>query len=195
MKELLIKNLHLLIFAWAGYGLYGIYEEKIMILEQTTQQTPVIESKIKKATKKLKDITKFKANLAASKERVNEVVKQIEKMQKQLPTDVNDAEVQRIMGNIATDLRIANATSKSNPERVEGFYFAKEYVFNGKGTFLQFLIFFEKLAKQERILNVKKVSLSQSENSLRSRFQVLKFETVIESFKYNVSYRERANVK
>lgn len=195
MKEFLIKNIHLFIFAYAAFGLYGIYEEKMLSLEQEKQQTPGFENKIKKAKKKLSEIDKFKKNLSTSKERVAEVVKQIEKIQKQLPADVNDAEVQELVGNIAKDLRIKDPAPSPSSETLNGFYFAKDYVFTGKGTFLQFLILFEKLAKAERILNVKKVVMAYDNNNLRSRFQVLQIEAIVESFRYNPNYKERVDVQ
>jgi hypothetical protein len=79
-----------------------------------------------------------------------------------------------------------------------GFYFAKDYKFTGTGTFLQFLILMEKLevmASNDRILNVKSLSLSVTdrlaENDKKSRFQLLNFEAKIESFRYNPNYDVR----
>lgn len=184
-----------MILAYAAFGLYGIYEEKNLALQAEQQQTPGIEDKIKRAQNKLKEIDKFKKNLASSKERVEEVVKQIEKIQKQLPADVNDAEVQQLVGNIAKDLRIQDPSPSPSAETLNGFYFAKDYIFTGKGTFLQFLILFEKLAKAERILNVKKVVMNYDDQEVRSRFQVLQIQTIVESFRYNTSYKERADVQ
>lgn len=193
MKDFIIKNLHLLIIAYAGMGLYELYEQKTLQLEQEKQETPKYENKIRRAKRKLREINKFKQNLNVSRERVKEVVKQIEKVQKQLPTDVNDAEVQQLVGNIAKDLRMKNPSPSPGKEVLNGFYFAKDYQFSARGTFLQFLIFFENLSKAERILNVKKVRMAHIDKKLRSRFQVLEIQATVESFRYNKNYKEKVD--
>jgi Tfp pilus assembly protein PilO len=195
MKDFFLKNIHMIIIAYTALGLYDIYEQKMQQLEQEKQETPTLENKIRKAKRKLREINKFKQNLNVSKQRVREVVKQIEKVQKQLPTDVNDAEVQQLVGNIAKDLKIKNPSPSPGKEVLNGFYFAKDYKFSAEGTFLQFLIFFEKLAKAERILNVKKVRMAHIKQEIRSRFQVLNITAIVESFRYNKNYEEKVDVE
>ena len=191
MKNTILKNLHTIIILYALWGFYNIYEEKMLQIEQEQQETPVLQSKIEKSKRKLKQIEKFKKNLEVSKERVKEVVKQIEKVQKQLPSDINDAAVQELVGNIAKDLKVKNPSPSAGKETLNGFYFAKDYNFSGRGTFLQFLIFFENLAKAERILNVKELTLNHVTEDIRSRFQVLDMKAIVESFRYNTKHVEK----
>lgn len=193
MKNTILKNLHVFIFLYAFWGFFNIYEQKTLEIETEKQETPVLESKITKAQRKLKEINKFKKNLEVSKERVKEVVKQIEKIQKQLPADVNDAQVQELIGGIASKLKIKDPSPSAGKEALNGFYFAKDYNFSGKGTFLQFLIFFENLAKAERILNVKQLAFNYVTEDIRSRFQVLKMNAVVESFRYNKKHKEKVD--
>lgn len=193
MKNSILKNLHLIIIIYAFWGFYNIYEEKTLLIETERNETPSLETKISNSKKKLKEINKFKENLKNSKERVTEVVKQIEKVQKQLPSDVNDAEVQELVGNIAKDLKIKNPSPSAGKETLNGFYFAKDYNFSGRGTFLQFLIFFENLSKAERILNVKELSFTYVKENIRSRFQVLEMAAIVESFRYNKKHKEKVD--
>ena len=139
--------------------------------------------------------TSRQKNLTKSKERVKEVVKQIEKVQKQLPTDVNDTQVQSIIGDIANNLKIKDPSPTPEEETNNGFYFAKEYKFSAYGTFIQFLIFFENLEKTERILNIKSLKITFDQEKTRGRFPIVNLDTVIESFRYNQSYRERSGVE
>lgn len=92
--DALVKNLHVFIILYAFFGLYTVYEEQAMNLENLKAEVPNLHASIERSKKKIAEIETFKENLAASKERVQEVVKQIEKVQKQLPTDVNDTLVQ-----------------------------------------------------------------------------------------------------
>jgi Tfp pilus assembly protein PilO len=195
MKELLIKNIHWLLIFYAANNIFMLYEEKSEQFENIIAQTPVLSAKIQKEKRKLVQIEEFKKNLSATKKRVTEVVKQIEKVQKQLPSDVNDAEVQTLLSNIGKGLRVQSEQQAPREEQNNGFYFAKEYEYNAKGTFIQSLIFFENLQKAERILNVKSFVIASAEEDVRSRFQIVDFTIMIESFRYNKAYRERDAVK
>jgi Tfp pilus assembly protein PilO len=194
MKEMLVRNFHWFIIAYAGLGLWNIYEEKTINLENSEQLAPAVVTKIQRAKNQIKKIERFKKNLSKSKERVQEVVKQIEKVQKQLPSDVNDTEVQSLIGDIAKKLKMVDPSPSPAQEQNNGFYFSKEYNFEAKGTFLQSIIFFENLKNSERILNVKSFDIRLDESMAKSRFPILTIKTVVESFRYNNSYREKSGV-
>lgn len=194
MKEMLVKNIHWFIITYALLGLFTIFEEKTEEIENAKNSIPPIESKIIRSKKKIAEIKKFKKNLEQSKERVQEVVKQIEKVQKQLPSNVNDTEVQALISNIAQGLRVREPRATPGIEKNAGFYYEKEYKFEGTGTFLQFLIFFENLEKAERILNVKSVGMKLAEDSKTSRFPIVNIEATVESFRYNNAYKEKSLV-
>lgn len=195
MKDSLVKNIHLIIILYAGFNLFTLYEDQEMQLENTQNAFEGEKNSLRISKRKIKEIKKFRQNLANSKERVKEVVKQIEKVQRQLPTDVNDAEVQQLLGDVAKRLKIKDPSPAPGKEFLNGFYYSKEYNFRGQGTFLQLLIFFENLAKMERILNVKQVSLTQAPDLARSRFQVLNIDAKVESFRYNQNHKEKLVVK
>lgn len=195
MKDLLIKNLHWFIIAYAVNNLYVMYSEKSEQLQNLQNATPGIQAKINREKRALAQIEDFKKNLSKTKERVLEVVKQIEKTQRQLPADVKDTEVQELLGGIANKLKMQSVQQSPGKEENNGFYFNKEYSFKAKGTFLQSLIFFESLSKAERILNVKKVKIEHDEAENRSRFQIVNMETTVESFRYNSSHVEKSGVE
>lgn len=195
MKDQIIKNFHWIIILYTIFGLYTIYEEKSELLTQAESLPPTVEIKIERAKNKIKKIERFKQNLTKSKERVEEVVRQIEKVQKQLPSNVNDTEVQTLIGDIASKLKMRDPQPAPADEVNNGFYFAKDYNFTGQGTFLQFLIFFENLEKAERILNIKNLSMKLDPNEAKSRFPILTLETTIESYRYNSAYKEKSGVE
>jgi Tfp pilus assembly protein PilO len=185
--------MHWFIISYALFGLFEIYETKSLELELSSQQVPKMRSNVSKLKKKIAEINQFKKDLALSEDRVRVVVKQIEKIQKQLPTQINDTEVQSILTDMSHSLKIKNPNTQPLKEIKHDFYFAKNYKYSAKGTFLQFLILFEKLeelASKDRILNVKDFEFKISESSdKKSRFQILEFETTIESFRYNPNHK------
>lgn len=195
MISVLVKNLHWIIIAYAGFSLFTLYTEKSEAYESLRAQTPALKNKIAREKRNLSRIEEFKKNLSSTKQRVQEVVRQIEKAQRQLPSNVNDAQVQEMLSEIAEKLKMKSSRQMPGEESEQGFYFSKLYNFQARGTFLQTLIFFERLAKAERILNVKNFSIKHSEDDARSRFQIIDFEATVESFRYNPNYTEKSGVE
>lgn len=191
----LVKNLHVFIILYACFNLYTIYEEQTVNVEMLQNEVPSLQAQIQQSKNKIAEIETFKENLEASKERVKEVVKQIEKVQKQLPTDVNDTLVQQYFTNTAQKLRMLNPNPTTQDEKLNGFYYSKNYKFTASGTFLQTLILLEQITKSERILNVKSLDMKQTSLKRRSRFQILDIEMAIESYRYNTNYQEKSGVE
>lgn len=199
MKDFLIKNIHYFILIYAGWNIFTIYEEQTVNVEQREVSLEAIRARLKKSKADLEKVDQFNRDLESSKMRVNEVVKEIEKVQRQLPSDINDSEVLGIMSDIALGLKIQKPETLPRIEESFGFYYAKEYQFSAVGTFLQFLILFEKLedlSKIGRILNVKYLSYEQDEDAdSRSQFKSLVFKTMVESFRYNPSYKPKESIE
>lgn len=193
MKDIIIKNLHVFILLYTAFINYEIFEDSTEKIDQTTSSISVSEVRLAKSKKELAKIDQFNKDLSASQARVKAVVNEIEKVQKQLPSEINDTEVQGILVNISRKLRMKDSSMKSKNEVLNGFYYSKDFTFNVKATFLQSLVFFEKLealAKSDRILNVKYFKISDDEQSdRRSQFRGLKLTTDVESYRYNNNYK------
>ena len=195
MKNKLLGNFHWIFFIMAAMNLFTIYEEKSVVVENTNLSIEGLKGRRISQERKLKSITKFKENLSQSKDRVKEVVKQIEKIQKQLPSEVNDTVVATSISELAEDLKMQNVGISPLAEELNGFYFTKNYNVKADGTFLQAIIMFENLEKSERILNVKGFEIKDQNTVTRGRFKVLSVETNIESYRYNSNYKEKSGVE
>lgn len=192
MLDLIVKNLHVLFILYAGWSAMG-YQERISQMYQSTKNQLVSsEAKLNKAQRDLVNVKKFQENLEESKRKVKEVVAKIAEMQRQLPSDIQDTVVTGKLTDFATELKMVNPSSNPKLEVNNKFYFSKEYNFDAQGTYLQAMIFFEKLenlSKSDRILNVKYVKMKNSEDAdPRSRFKILDITTTIEAYRYNNSY-------
>ena len=197
MKEMVSKalsKLHLLIFlygAWTFYSIYSDYEVKI---DEIAQQKPSIEEDIKKAKKKLSQIDEFRKNVDQTKLRVNEVFGNIEKVQRQLPSEINDIEVLDYLSKEGRLLNVPELEPNPRDEQPMGFYISKQYSIKGRATFLQFVVFLERINGAERLFNVKNFKLSIPTEEQKGRFQIVNFETTIDTFKFNPSFKESSGV-
>jgi len=193
VKDALIKNLHIFILLYTAYINYNLYEEKTLEVESLKAQIASTEARLARSKTELAKIDQFNKDLAASKQRVEEVVAEIERVQKQLPSEINDTEVQQLLVGVTNDLRMKDPNTRPKNEVPNGFYFTKDYDFSAKATFLQSLIFFEKLenlSKSNRILNVKYVRIYDDPSAdERSQFRGLNLATNVESYRYNSAYK------
>ena len=169
------------------------WDLKTLELESQQNLNDQLPPKFKRAQKELEEVKRFAENLEESKKIVKDVVARIETVQKQLPPDIIDTEVNETLSKIATGLKMKDPTPSAKTEVVNDFYISKDFNFDVKGTFLQGLIFFgelNKLSNNGRILNVKYLRFSESdEGDPRSRFKILNLNTTLEAFKYNPSYK------
>lgn len=193
MKDFFIKNIHMFILIYAGYNLFLIYEERTLQLEASKVSKNAAQTKLTRSKASLDEVDRFNKNLEESRKRVKGVVENIKKIQRQLPSEINDSDVQRILEGISNTLKMKGMEMKPKVEVSHGFYYSKDYLYDSKGTFLQGLILFEKLeelSKTGRILNVKYVRMTlDNEADTRSRFKVLNLSTVVESYRYDPNYQ------
>jgi Tfp pilus assembly protein PilO len=198
MKEFVsnaLSKLHLIIFLYAAWSFYSVYSDYEVQIDEIAQQKPAIEAEIKKAEKKLSQIDEFRKNVDQTKLRVNEVFGNIEKVQRQLPSEILDIEILDFLAKEGRTLNVPELDPNPKDEQPMGFYISKQYGIKGRATFLQFVVFLERINGAERLFNVKNFKISAPVEAQKGRFQVVDFETTIDTFKFNSSYKESSGVE
>jgi hypothetical protein len=194
--EKLLKNLHWIIIGIASFSFYNLYiaadEEYTMLVDQQdTQRTELIRNK-----KSQKEIQNYYQNIKEEKDKIERVALEIEKTQQLLPSDISDTENISLLRKLADDVNIKELSVRPDPkEEDRGFYLARRYQLKAKATFLQFLILFEKIAENKRILNVGQSSFKKLEQIQRGKFQLIDGDFVIEAYRYNTSYKEDRGIE
>lgn len=192
MKELLNKLIvqaHFIIGFYGLYSLYGVYEQQAIKEEAITSQFPNIQAQADIAQKKINEIQEFKKKTEEYKVRVEEVARNIESVQKQLPPETNDTQILSYFTNEMNSLNIKTPDFNPGKEEVGAYYIAKDYTMKARGTYLQFMIFFERIGNADRIYNVKKLRLVTENEESKGRFQVIVAETVIQAYRYNPEFK------
>jgi Tfp pilus assembly protein PilO len=148
-----------------------------------------VELQITETQKKVKEIQDFSKKTEESKVRVEEVAKNIEAAQKQLPAEISDSQILGFFNGEATSLNLRDSSIVPGSEMVSTYFIAKPYSFKAVGTYLQFMVFFERMATAARIYNVKSLKLVSTNDAKRGRFQMINGEAVIEAFRYNPDFK------
>jgi Tfp pilus assembly protein PilO len=190
----LIKNIHWIII---GYALYGMgmfaYDQEGVVSEIHAKQEAQKQD-LEKAKKSKKEIDTFKRNIDDAKSRIERVAKEIEKTQQLLPSEVSDTENISLLRKMSEDINIKEVSILPDKDDNRGFYIARRYKFKAKATYLQFLIMFEKISENKRILNISELIYQKLDQSQRSKFQLINGEFVLEAYRYNVDYKEDRSV-
>lgn len=192
--EKLLKNLHWLIIAYAAFELYNLYfdaNEKLVSIES---QQEVRRAELSKNKKIQREIANYYKNIEEEKIKIERVAREIEKMQQLLPSEISDSDNINLLRKMADDVNIKEMSIAPETEIDRGFYLARRYRIKAKATFLQFLIMFEKIAENKRILNVGESSFKKSEQPQRSKFQVIDGELIIEAYRYNANFKENRGI-
>ncbi len=186
----IISKIWILIIAYGAFEAWTTYqthEEEMTSLEASI---PQIQSQINRAKKEKKQIKSYLRDIEEAKKNIELVALEVEKLQKKLPETIKDAENLSLIKKIAEGLNIKKIFLSPGIEENKGFYLTKRYEFTATGTFLQFLIFFEKIGGSERLLNIREVELRRSTDKQRGRFQLTNARVVVEAYRYNPDHKE-----
>lgn len=192
MKDLinkLISNLHWLILLYGLYGAWVMYDEHDVALADIVTRGSGLDEEIEKAQKKVKEIQEFSRKTDEYRIRVEEVAKNIESVQKQLPAETNDTQILSFFQNEINSLNIKDANFTPGKEEKSTYYISKEYTLKAKGTFLQFLIFLERIGKADRIYNIRELKLTSISEGQKGRFQLITGEGSIQAFRFNPDFK------
>jgi Tfp pilus assembly protein PilO len=192
MKDLvnkLISSVHWLVLLYGFYGAWVLYDEHELQLQEIVARGSGLEEEIAVAQKKVKEIQEFAKKTDEYKTRVEEVAKSIETVQKQLPAETNDSQILTFFQSEINALNIKDANFTPGKEDKSVYYISKEYNLKARGTFLQFLIFFERIGNADRIYNIKELRLTTPNDTAKGRFQIISGEGIIQAFRYNPDFR------
>ncbi|MFA6237340.1 MAG: type 4a pilus biogenesis protein PilO [Bacteriovorax sp.] len=188
--EKLLKNIHWLIIAGALFNIGMYYMEVEEKLSSVVVQQETLRNTLVKAKKTKKDISNFYKDIDEAKGRIERVAKEIEKTQQLLPSEVSDTENISLLRRMAEDVNIKEVSIMPDRDDDRGFYIARKYRFKAKATYLQFLIMFEKISENKRILNVSELTFKKLDQPQRSKFQLIDGEFLLEAYRFNPNYKE-----
>lgn len=188
--EKLIKNLHWFIIIFAIYNAVTYYLEEEERFNGITAQQEKVQGELAKNRKIKRDISNYYTNIKEAKEKIERVALEIERTQQLLPSEISDTENIGLLRRIAEDVNIKEVSISPEQEVDRGFYLARRYRFKAKATYLQFLIMFEKISENKRILNVGQLDFKKLEQPQRSKFQLISGEFVLEAYRYNANFKE-----
>lgn len=186
----ILKNIHWIIILGALFNI-GMYymevDEKIVELETRKESQKLA---LQKAKKTKKEIASFYKDIDEAKGRIERVALEIEKTQQLLPSEVSDTENISLLRRMAEDVNIKEVSIMPDKDDDRGFYIARKYKFKAKATYLQFLIMFEKISENKRILNVSDLTFKKLDQPQRSKFQLIDGEFTLEAYRFNPSFKE-----
>ncbi len=186
----LLKNLHWFIIALALFNFYQAYTTADEHFANITSQEEIKREELAKNKKTVREISNYYSNIKEEKEKIERVAKEIEKMQQLLPSEISDSENINLLRKLADDINIKELSIVPENESDRGFFIARKYRLKAKATFLQFLIMFEKISENKRILNIGESVFKITTSPQRGKFQVIDGEFVLEAYRYNAGFKE-----
>lgn len=192
MKDLsgkLFSNLHFFIVFYMLYGVWVVWDEHSTAMTELTDDNARIDNEMVVNTKRLGEIQEFIKKRDEYQLRVEEVAKNIEAVQKQLPPTTNDSEIIAFFNQELSTLNIKESNMKPGTENNSTYYISRDYNMTAKGTFLQFLVFFERIGSASRIYNVPELSLKVADEKKKGRFQMLEGSASVQAYRYNPGFK------
>lgn len=190
----ILSKLHIFVFIYLSFGVYTKWVESDENKERVNGEIPSLQVRIRKAEKERKQLKNYLKDVESAKGRIELVASEIEKLQKKLPDVVDDTKNLSRLKKIAEQINIKNIYLTPMNEINNGFYIAKRYNVKASGTYLQFLLFVEKVGAEASILNIKRLYLENVQKKQRGRFQIINGDIIVETYRYNKSYKENRGI-
>ncbi len=176
--------------ALMGVGLSDLYEswqKKEESIKSELSKIPALEKENNEIEKAIQKIKEVRSNVKDFKSKVDKSKEDLEKVGKFIPPISSRTAILDELSRVARSLNIKNISFKPKYEKENhgGLYITNGIEFEGRGTYLQFLVFFEKMKKPDRIFNVSSVEVTSSSIINKSKHVIVDFKTIIETFHYN----------
>lgn len=188
--EKILKYLHWFIIAYAAFNLYQLIGEKEEALSMLQSTVSGQQNELRKNKKNQKEISTFYKNIDEEKLKIEKVALEIERMQQVLPSEVSDLDNIQLVRDLAEAVNIKEISITPAKEIDNGFYLSRDYKIVAKATYLQFLILFEKISENKRILNIGETSFKKLQAVQRGRFEPISGEFTIKAYRYNANFKE-----
>ena len=188
--EKLLKNLHWFIIAYAAFNFYVHYTESEEKYVNLVSQEEAQRLQLTRNKKTQREISNYFKNINEEKVKIERVANEIEKTQQLLPGEISDSENINLLRKMADDVNIKELSITPEQDFDRGFFIARRYRVKAKATYLQFLIMFEKIAENKRILNVGESVFRKTAEPQKGKFQVIDGLFTIEAYKYNSNFKE-----
>lgn len=195
MIRKLVGNIYLVIILWVGYGVYDKYTSHDSEMAELEKQLTEAKDDIKKKELKVKQLENYFKDVEEAKERIEKVAQGIEKLQRQLPAENVETENVQMLKDVATKLNIKDTSFSPKDEVAIDFYLMKRYSFKATATYLQYLIFFEKIGALERVFNIEEMNMQKSTKKQKGRFQSIDIDVTLTSYRYNPNYKESRGIE
>ncbi len=191
----IVAKIHWLIIVWAIYNIATAYMDRQSKLDGFSELQEVQRASLLRVKKQKKEIKAFYKDINEAKDKIERVAREIEKTQQLLPSEVSDNENMTLLKKMAEDVNIKETQIIPENDDDRGFYIARRFKVKAKATYLQFVIIFEKIAENKRILNVLDLTFKKLEQPQRSKFQLLDGEFLIEAYRFNPNFKEDRGIE
>lgn len=195
MLQKIAQKLHFIILLYAGFNIFTFWEQGQAEIENLEMRVPAMQGRISKKKREINQLRDYNEDVSDARQKIELVAQEVERTQRQLPADISDIENMNLLRSVADGMNIKNVTVTPMQEELRSFYYVKKYEVRGYGIFLQFMIFFEKVAENERLLNINEIKLERRSEGQRGRFQVIDAEVIVEAYRYNPDHKESRGIK
>ena len=183
MIPFIAKLIPWLIIGYALWGSFTIYQGNKEEYDDLINIGNLLEQKIEKKKAEVESIGKYSKNKKQLNARLEKAKTELEKINKNLPKEINDAEIFSYLNKLALGVLIKNPILEQVGENEHELYTEKRYRLRAQANFLQFILLFKEIFSSQRLFNIKNFKLTKTEHKQYRRHEILQGEILLESYK------------
>ncbi|MCB9094605.1 MAG: type 4a pilus biogenesis protein PilO [Halobacteriovoraceae bacterium] len=185
--EKFTKYLPFIILVYGAYSFWGDYDDHEQKIVQINGQIKSLTATNQKLGQKLKEIEEYSEKIDEYEAQIDQFKSQIQEIKKKIPPEDDKTIILDELSRQAKALNIQEVSFKPKYKREheDGVYSTNGVEFTGMGTYLQFLLFFEKMSLAERIFSINTVTFKNHPEKRIGKHNIVGINTVIETYHYN----------
>lgn len=184
MKDLLFKYIHIFIFLYGAWDIFGIHDEFLVQQEQLQGQLDAQKAQLEKAQLRVKRIDDNQQKIAEYESALQKLESEFETLKIKMPPRSDQPKILQDLSTVARDLNIKTIVFNPLPSENRTDYVVNKVELSGKGTFLQFLLYLEQISKSERFFYIDQVLMTKSADQQKGRFVFVETKSVIQTFEH-----------
>ncbi len=187
----ILPHLHWILLLYGGWSFFEAYEDYEVNLQMAETQLSSVEASLMAKKRRVQEIESYQKRMEESEEDLKKVEVELEKLKASLISDGEQTEVLQDLSNEGKALNMQNLSFNPKQKISKGLYFINAMEMKATGTYLQMLIFFERLGHADRIYNISSLKLIGEKGKTVGRLNFVEMDTIIETYQYNENFKDQ----
>jgi Tfp pilus assembly protein PilO len=193
--NVLVKRIPILLSLYVGFLCVEEYQKILENKENLESRINPMEVNLLKKRKTVQDLKKYFKDIDEAKEKISIVANEFSKIQEKLPSEFDVSKFLADLKDSADRILINRVNFSPKDEKDMGFYYSRMIQVEMTATFLQMIVFLERIQNMKELINVENIRVSEVNEEQKGRYQLVSSVIKLETYRFNDKHSAEKEIK